>query len=157
VNALEQLHASGQSIWLDTITRELSAEDLFFELAIEDLAIAADHFRPVYEATDGVDGFVSLEVSPALANDAQRTIEEAERPDTYYVSALASAGTVNTLPEKTLLAFRDHGEVRELLTADASRADRTIEAVEKLLRGIEEKTVGLSRRRSGRGAAVSAP
>jgi len=125
-NALNRLHAAGQSIWLDTITRELltsgtlaryieelsvtgltsnptifekaisgsedyddsiktrlgrnlSTEDLFFEIAIEDLAIAADHFRPIYEATKGEDGFVSLEVSPALAHDAERTIEAACR------------------------------------------------------------------------------
>jgi len=42
----------------------LSAEDLFFELAIEDLRHAADLFLGIHERTDGVDGWVSLEVSP---------------------------------------------------------------------------------------------
>src|SRR5664279_1883743 len=46
-----------------------SDEALFFELAIEDLVRAADLFRPVHELTGGVDGWVSLEVSPLLAND----------------------------------------------------------------------------------------
>src|SRR6476661_4656070 len=46
-----------------------SGEALFFELALEDLAQAADLFRPAYDATDGVDGWASLEVSPLLAND----------------------------------------------------------------------------------------
>jgi transaldolase len=57
----------------------LSAEQLFFELAIEDLQAAADLFRPVHEATFGMDGFVSLEVSPTLADDAAGTIAEARR------------------------------------------------------------------------------
>src|ERR1700751_5280098 len=46
-----------------------SGEDLFFELAIEDLTRAANLFRPVFERTDGVDGWVSLEVSPLLAHN----------------------------------------------------------------------------------------
>jgi transaldolase len=56
-----------------------SGEDLFFDLAIEDLTQAADLFRPIYEATDGVDGWVSLEVSPLLAYDTAKTIAEAKR------------------------------------------------------------------------------
>jgi transaldolase len=55
-----------------------SGEDLFFELAIEDLTRAADLFRPVYDKTDGVDGWVSLEVSPLLAYDTARTIAQAK-------------------------------------------------------------------------------
>ncbi len=50
-----------------------SGEALFFDLAIEDVAAAADLFRPVYDRTAGVDGFVSLEVSPTLAHDAKAT------------------------------------------------------------------------------------
>src|SRR5579864_2327304 len=46
-----------------------SGEALFFELALEDLTRAADLFRPIYEETNGVDGWVSLEVSPLLAHD----------------------------------------------------------------------------------------
>ncbi|MDA3625711.1 transaldolase [Saccharopolyspora sp. WRP15-2] len=52
-------------------------EELFFELAIEDLRRAADLFLSIHERTDGVDGWVSLEVSPLLAYDTARTIDEA--------------------------------------------------------------------------------
>jgi transaldolase len=53
------------------------AEDLFFDLALADLTKAADLLRSVFNRTDGVDGWVSLEVSPFLARDTQRTIEAA--------------------------------------------------------------------------------
>jgi transaldolase len=54
-----------------------TGEELFFDLAVEDLRAAADVFRPIHDATDGVDGWVSLEVSPLLAYDTERTIAEA--------------------------------------------------------------------------------
>jgi len=54
-----------------------SGEVLFFELAIDDLRQAADLFRPVHDSTGGVDGWVSLEVSPLLAYDAASTVKEA--------------------------------------------------------------------------------
>jgi transaldolase len=54
-------------------------EELFFDLALEDLGRAADLFRPIHERTNGVDGWVSLEVSPLLAHDAARTLAEARR------------------------------------------------------------------------------
>ena len=56
-----------------------SSETLFFELAIEDLQQAADLFRPVHERTCGVDGWVSLEVSPLLAYDTAGTIVAARQ------------------------------------------------------------------------------
>jgi len=52
-------------------------ESVFFGLAIDDLRRAAAIFEPVYQQTHGVDGWVSLEVSPLLADDTQRTIEQA--------------------------------------------------------------------------------
>ena len=55
-----------------------SAEDLFFELAIDDLTRAADLFRPIFDRTGGVDGWVSLEVSPLLAYDSAATIAAAK-------------------------------------------------------------------------------
>jgi transaldolase len=58
--------------------RGLSGEDLFLELAIEDLRRAADLFLPVHGVTDGVDGWVSLEVSPLLAHDTSKTVEMAK-------------------------------------------------------------------------------
>jgi transaldolase len=57
----------------------LSEEDLFFALALEDLREAADLFVAVHERTDGVDGWVSLEVSPRIADDTEATIEQAQR------------------------------------------------------------------------------
>jgi transaldolase len=56
----------------------MSHEDLFFELALEDLTRAADLFRPIHERSSGVDGWVSLEVSPLLASDAKSTLAEAK-------------------------------------------------------------------------------
>jgi transaldolase len=55
-----------------------SHEGLFFELALEDITRAADLFRPIHERTAGVDGWVSLEVSPLLAADAKSTLAEAK-------------------------------------------------------------------------------
>ena len=55
-----------------------SGEELFFELALEDLMLAADLFRPVHDHTSGVDGWVSLEVSPLLAHDTASTVTEAK-------------------------------------------------------------------------------
>ncbi len=55
----------------------LTEEDLFFELALEDLTEAADLFRPAFDASHGVDGWVSLEVSPLLADNAAHTIRAA--------------------------------------------------------------------------------
>ena len=55
-----------------------SGEELFFELALEDLVRAADLFRPIHDHTSGVDGWVSLEVSPLLAHDTASTVTEAK-------------------------------------------------------------------------------
>jgi transaldolase len=55
-----------------------SGEDLFFELALEDLTQAAGLFRPIHERTDGIDGWVSLEVSPLLAHDTASTLAAAK-------------------------------------------------------------------------------
>ena len=66
----------------DAIRKKLkegkSGEELFFELALEDLTRAADLFRPIYDRTDGVDGWVSLEVSPLLAHDTACTVSAAK-------------------------------------------------------------------------------
>ena len=125
MNPTQQLHAVGQSLWLDQITRGLltsgtlrrylsdfsvtgltsnptifdqaiaqtgfydeairrksgegkSGEELFFELALEDLGQAADLFRPIHDQTRGADGWVSLELSPLLAYDTERSIEAAQ-------------------------------------------------------------------------------
>jgi transaldolase len=60
------------------VGRGLSGETLFFELAIQDLTQAADLFAPIHDRTNGVDGWVSLEVSPLLAFDSQKSSDEAK-------------------------------------------------------------------------------
>ena len=67
-SAISSLHDAGTT----------SPEAIFFNLAIEDLQHAADLFRPVYDQTRGVDGFVSLEVSPLLAYDTANTLAAAK-------------------------------------------------------------------------------
>ena len=59
--------------------RGKSGEELFYELALEDLIVAAGLFRPIYDATSGVDGWVSLEVSPLLADDTDGSIKSASQ------------------------------------------------------------------------------
>jgi len=62
----------------EKMDRAKSGETLFYELALEDIVKAADLFRPVYDQTDGVDGWVSLEVSPLLAHDTASTLAAAK-------------------------------------------------------------------------------
>jgi transaldolase / glucose-6-phosphate isomerase len=59
--------------------KKLNAKGLYEQIAIRDVQTSADIFRSVYDETKGRDGFVSLEVSPTLANDTQGTLEEARR------------------------------------------------------------------------------
>ena len=63
----------------DSAGKSKNVEELFFELALEDITRAADLFRPVYDRTNGVDGWVSLEVSPLLAHDTASTLLEARQ------------------------------------------------------------------------------
>lgn len=65
----------------DAIAHHLDAtpEAVYETLAIEDIQRATDLFRPIYDKTNAVDGYVSLEVSPTIANNTEKTIEEAKR------------------------------------------------------------------------------
>jgi transaldolase len=54
-------------------------EEIYEALAFKDIVMAADLFRPLYDETQGLDGYVSLEVSPALAHDAEKTVSEGKR------------------------------------------------------------------------------
>ncbi|MFL5403968.1 MAG: bifunctional transaldolase/phosoglucose isomerase [Gemmatimonadales bacterium] len=77
-------HAIGGSTDYDDELRNLAPSpktdlEIFELLAVEDVRQAADLFRPVYDATGGQDGFVSLEVSPTLARDTGKTVAEARR------------------------------------------------------------------------------
>ncbi|NDP59766.1 MAG: transaldolase [Oxalobacteraceae bacterium] len=75
-------HAIGHGSYYDETIARLArtdelTEELFFALALEDLTMAADLLRPVFNATDGLDGWVSLEVSPLLSDDSGGTIRAA--------------------------------------------------------------------------------
>jgi len=330
-----RLHALGQSLWLDSISRKLlnsgtlaryiadysitgltsnptilehaivhgdgydesirvhaaaglAGEDLLFELALEDLRQAADLLRPGFDASEGVDGWVSLEVSPLLADNTAHTVRAANRlsaqaarrnmlikipgtpeglqaveeavfdgvpvnvtllftrdqylaaaqaylraierrleagldldvasvasicvsrwdtavkleisppfhnrlgiamamrtyrahrellaserwqrlaragarpqrllwastgtkdasaPDTLYVQALVAAGTINTLPEKTLLAFADHGQIGNLLPTDGGYADAVLEEFRR--EGVDDDAMSERLQREG--------
>jgi len=76
--AIRNGNAYDESIRKKT-AQDKSGEELFFDLALEDLTQAADLFRPIYDSTEGIDGWVSLEVSPLLAYDTAKTIKEAAR------------------------------------------------------------------------------
>lgn len=127
-------------------TQGLSAERLFFELAIEDLQRAADLFRPIFDRTDGVDGWVSLEVSPLLAHDARATIEaarslheRARRPNLFIKIPGTAEGR---LAIEESIAAGVPINVTLLFSADHYRA-----AAEAYLRGIERRLeAGLSPR-----------
>jgi transaldolase len=101
----------------------LSGEELFIELALEDLRRAADLFRPVFDRTSGIDGWVSMEVSPLLANDTRTTIDaalrihkQANRPNLYIkipgtaagVPAIEAAIFAGVPVNVTLLFSREH-------------------------------------------------
>ncbi|HEY6328170.1 MAG TPA: transaldolase [Blastocatellia bacterium] len=115
-----------------------SAEALFFELALEDLTQAADLFRPANDATAGVDGWVSLEVSPLLADDAAGTIKaaaelhgRAKRPNLFIkipgtpegASAIEETIFAGVPVNVTLLFSREH----------------YLSAAEAYMRGIERR------------------
>jgi transaldolase len=77
-------HAIKNSSSYDDAIREYagkdkSEEELFFQLALEDLTRAADLFRPIHDRTNGLDGWVSLEVSPLLAHNTASTLAEAKQ------------------------------------------------------------------------------
>jgi len=115
-----------------------SGEELFFELALEDLTQAADLLRPIHGATSGIDGWVSLEVSPLLADDTAASIKaaaqlhaRAQRPNLF----IKIPGTRAGLPaiEETIFAG-----VPVNVTLLFSR-EQYIAAAEAYMRGIERR------------------
>ena len=115
-----------------------SGEALFFELALEDITQAADLFRPIHDRTCGVDGFVSLEVSPLLAYDARTTIAVAKelfaragRPNLF----IKIPGTREGLPAIEEAIFAG---VPVNVTLLFSR-EHYLAAAEAYLRGIERR------------------
>jgi transaldolase len=115
-----------------------SGEKLFFELALEDLTQAADLFRPVYERTCGVDGWVSLEVSPLLAHDTKSTIAvakdlhaQARRPNVM----IKIPGTPQGLPAIEEAIFAGVPINVTLMFSD----DQYLAAANAFMRGIERR------------------
>jgi transaldolase len=126
----------------DVIRRKLdegkSGEELFFELALEDLRQAADLFRPVYDRTDGVDGWVSLEVSPLLAHNTTGTLaaacalhNRAARPNLF----IKIPGTSEGLPAIEEAIFRGVPVNVTLLFSGA----QYVAAAEAYMRGVERR------------------
>lgn len=136
-------HAIKNSAAYDSAIREKlaqgkSGEALFFELALEDLTRAADIFRPIHDRSNGVDGWVSLEVSPLLAHDAGSTLAAAKelcaragRPNLF----IKIPGTKEGLPAIEEAIFAG---VPVNVTLLFSR-EHYLEAAESFLRGIERR------------------
>jgi transaldolase len=120
-----------------------SGEALFLELALEDLTRAADLFRPIWDRTNGVDGWVSLEVSPLLAYDTASTLAAAKslharagRPNVL----IKIPGTTEGLPAIEEAIFAG---VPVNVTLLFSR-EHYVAAAEAFMRGIERRiTAGL--------------
>ena len=136
-------HAIKNSAAYDTaISKKLttgeSAEDVFFELALEDLTRAADLFRPIFDETNGVDGWVSLEVSPTLAHDTASTLAAAK--DLFARAArpnllIKIPGTNEGLPAIEEAIFSG---IPVNVTLLFSR-EQYLAAAEAFLRGIERR------------------
>ena len=136
-------HAIKNSSAYDAAIRRIlgdgkTGEHLFFELAVEDITRAADLFRPIYERSNGVDGWVSLEVSPLLAHDSKSTLSEARllfsrvsRPNLF----IKIPGTKEGLPAIEEAIF---GGIPINVTLLFSR-DQYLAAAEAYMRGIERR------------------
>jgi transaldolase len=116
----------------------VSTEELFFELAIADLREAADLFAPAHARTDGVDGWVSLEVSPLLADDTAATIEQAAKlhaqaeRDNLFVKIPGTAAGRRAIEESIFAGIPIN--VTLLFSAE-----QYVAAAEAYLRGIERR------------------
>jgi transaldolase len=120
------------------VDAEKSGEALFFELAIQDLTKAAELFAPIHQRTAGVDGFVSLEVSPLLAHDTAKTVAEAKalhakanRPNLF----IKIPGTLEGLPAIEEAIFSG---VPVNVTLLFSRDDY-VRAADAYMRGLERR------------------
>ena len=136
-------HAIKKSAAYDDAIREglakgKTGESLFFDLALDDLTRAADLFRPIHDCTNGVDGWVSLEVSPLLAHDTVGTITAARdlsaragRPNLF----IKIPGTKEGLPAIEEAIFAGVPVNVTLLFS----AEQYVAAAEAYLRGIERR------------------
>jgi len=120
------------------VSQGKSGEALFFELALEDLTRATELFRPIYDKSHGVDGWVSLEVSPLLAHDTKSTLaaakdlhDRAGRPNLF----IKIPGTKEGLPAIEEAIFAG---VSVNVTLLFSR-EQYLAAAEAYIRGIERR------------------
>jgi transaldolase len=142
-------HAISKSSSYDADVQRLmktgvSGEDLFFELAVHDLTRAADLFAPIHARTAGVDGFVSLELSPLLAYDTKKSVsaakslhDKANRPNLF----IKIPGTKDGVPaiEESIA-----NGIAINVTLLFSR-DQYLDSAEAYLRGLERRvSAGLS-------------
>ena len=126
------------------VDKGVKGEELFFELAIQDLSRAADIFLPVHQRTGTVDGWVSLEVSPLLAHDTQRTVAAAQalwakanKPNLF----IKIPGTKEGLPAIEEAIFRGVPVNVTLLFSP----DQYVAAANAYLQGLERRVeAGLS-------------
>ena len=117
------------------------AEAIYEALVLDDIARAADVFRPVYDKTGGVDGFVSLEVSPLLAHDAPETVDQAKR----LFAALGRANVMIKVPAteqgipaiEELIAEGINVNVTLIFSREVYR-----EVMEAYIRGLERRALG---------------
>jgi transaldolase len=129
---------------LDQLQKGKAGEELFFEIALQDITSAADEFHPVHVNTNGVDGWVSLEVSPLLAYNTDSTLREvkdlyarAARPNLF----IKIPGTKEGLPAIEEAIFAG---IPVNVTLLFSR-EQYVAAAEAFLRGIERRiAVGLN-------------
>ncbi|MEX2493572.1 MAG: transaldolase [Nitrospirales bacterium] len=135
--ALKNSHAYDDAI-RQKVNAGKAGEALFFDLALEDLTQAADLFRPIHDRTNGVDGWVSLEVSPLLAHDTAATIAAAEelharakRPNLF----IKIPGTAEGLPAIEEAIFAGVPVNVTLLFSP----EHYMAAAEAYLRGIERR------------------
>jgi transaldolase len=112
-------------------------DQMLWDLMIEDIQTAADIFRPVYDATGGADGFVSIEVGPAIAGDTQRTIAMAQdlhrRCDRSNVMVKIPATPAGLPAIRHMIAEGKHTNVTLIFSVD-----RYAEVVEAYLSGLED-------------------
>jgi transaldolase len=131
--------ASGE--WYDEQLREVlngeeDPKEIFLQLAARDIEDACDLLRPVYDATHGVDGYVSMEVDPNLAHDTEASIDEAtrfhewiDRPNLY----VKIPGTAEGLPAIEEMIARG----RNINVTLIFGLDRYVEVTEAYIRGLE--------------------
>jgi transaldolase len=138
--------ALSEGDWYDAQLREVSAQEddprkIFFALAVEDIKDACDLLRPAWERTDGVDGFVSIEVDPGLAYDREATCAQAlelhglvERPNCYVKIPATKPG---------LAAIEDCiARGKSINVTLIFSLQRYAEVVEAYLRGLERLVAG---------------